>query len=78
VRTQLLTATDDARKADSVQSILRYALDGNVILYGPFEICRMVTFIDSPGTIPGTTITATNMYWNARASVRIYNHKIMH
>jgi hypothetical protein len=52
-------ATDDARQADSVQSMLRYALDGNVILYGPFEICRMLTFIDIPGTILTTTAAVT-------------------
>jgi hypothetical protein len=56
VRTQLLIATDDARKVDSVQSMLRYALDGNVILHGPFVICRMVTFIDSPGTTVAAAI----------------------
>ena len=49
MRTQLLIATDNARDVDSVQAMLRFALDGNVILYGPFEICRMLTFIDSPG-----------------------------
>jgi hypothetical protein len=50
VRTQLLIATDNARDVDSVQAMLRFALDGNVILYGPFEICRMITLMDSPGT----------------------------
>jgi hypothetical protein len=51
VRTQLLIATDNARgDVSSVEAMLRFALDGNVILHGPFEICRLLTLIDSPGT----------------------------
>jgi hypothetical protein len=45
IQEQLIKATNSARVSATVegklQAMLRYALDGNVILYAPCGICRM-------------------------------------